>query len=214
MERVYYLCALVGGTVFALQFVSTLLGFGSDHDLDGGDLHDVDPGEMHDGGDGHADAHGHGFTSLLTFRTLIAGLAFFGFSGMAAVTNQVPQFPSLIIALCSGGVAVYGLAWLMRSLYRLRADGTVTIDQTVGCPGLVYLTIPGNNAGLGKVTVQLPDRTMEYAAMTAGETLLTGTPVVVRHVVKSDTVEVARIAAIVNPLSPAVSLLPTAALGT
>ena len=196
MERLYFFCALVGGTVFALQFLSTLLGMGGDHGLDGADHVDLDHGGGmdHGGGDAHEHDLAHDtswFVGLLTFRTIVAGLAFFGCTGMAATASGAAPFPAFGIALAGGGVAVYAVAWLMRSLYRLRADGTVTVEQTVGQSGTVYLTVPGHHAGQGKVTVTLPDRTMEYLAVTSGEALPTGAPVVVRGVVGTDTVEVA-----------------------
>ena len=76
METVYLVCAVVGGTVLVCQFVMTLLGLGGDHDA-GGD-HDV----AHDAGH-HEAGHDHDsswLVGVLTFRTLVAALAFFGVS--------------------------------------------------------------------------------------------------------------------------------------
>jgi hypothetical protein len=53
------------------------------------------------------------------------------------------------------------------------------------------LPIPGKKGGIGKVTLNLQNRTVEYQAVTADKELPTGSKVVVVAVVSSDTVEVA-----------------------
>ena len=73
METFYLICAGLGGTVIALQFLASAVGFHleSDHDLD----HETD----HD----HDSAHGS-FLGLLTLRSVSAAIAFFGLAGLSA----------------------------------------------------------------------------------------------------------------------------------
>src|ERR1700731_3790824 len=97
MDTAYLICALVGGTLVICQFLLTLLGLGGHHDA-GGD-HDIaghDAGG-HDaaGHDTEHDHHGHSsaaswFLSILTFRTLTAGVAFFGLTGPALTKADAP----------------------------------------------------------------------------------------------------------------------------
>ena len=61
----------------------------------------------------------------------------------------------------------------------------------MGKTGTVYLTIPGNRAGAGKVQLNLQNRTVEYQAVTSQEALPNGAKIVVTSVVSRDTVEVA-----------------------
>jgi hypothetical protein len=79
---------------------------------------------------------------------------------------------------------------IFRAIYRLRADGTVRIDQAVGLPATVYLGIPGEGRGWGKIQLMLQNRTMEYEASTPTQPLPTGTQVVVTRIVGPDRVEV------------------------
>jgi len=74
---------------------------------------------------------------------------------------------------------------------QLKADGTQRIDRAVGNTGTVYLSVPANQEGTGKVTVKVQNRTVEYLAVTRHQALATGTPVQVVAVVGPDTVEVA-----------------------
>jgi membrane protein implicated in regulation of membrane protease activity len=194
METIFLVCAVVGGTLLVCQFLLGLLGVGH-HDLGG---HDVHVEAAH--GAGH-DAHAHDqdhdehhtglFTGVLTFRSMVAALAFFGLAGMAAHSGGLPAPQSLLIAVAAGVAALFLVAFVMRSLSRLRADGTVRIDRAVGQTGTVYLSIPGRNSGTGKVHLKLQNRTVEYCAVTAVDELPTGSLVVVVSVSGPGTVEVA-----------------------
>jgi hypothetical protein len=156
-----------------------------------GHHHDVGGHHDHAGeADGDHELQESWFAGLLTFRTVVAALVFFGLSGRAAVAFGLPPETTLGIALGSGGAALYLVAWLMQRLYRLRDDGTVRIERAVGRSGTVYLTIPGHKSGLGKVLLNVQNRTVEYQAVTAHQELPTGSPVVVQAVVNADTVEV------------------------
>ena len=80
-----------------------------------------------------------------------------GLSGFGDGTVQVTQYrvlvpvmkayPVLVIALGAGAAAMFVVAWLMRLLYNLHAEGNVRIEQAVGMPGKVYLTIPAPPTG-------------------------------------------------------------------
>jgi hypothetical protein len=196
METVFLVCAIVGGTLMLCQFVLGLLGVGH-HDVGGHDVpadvsHDI--GHDQDTGHDHAD-HDHGhpswFAGVLTVRSVIAALTFFGLAGMVATSRGLERPPALGIAFAAGLAALGVVAFLMRSLGRLRADGTVRIERAVGQTGTVYLSVPAGRAGAGKVHLKLQNRIVEYQAVTAREELPTGSHVVVVAVSAPGTVEVA-----------------------
>jgi len=215
MTPVFVVCAAIGGTVLVLQFIMGLVGLGghaffdmdapSDvgHDF-GGDFHGDAGGDFHGdaglhgdhpGGDAdHSDqAAQHGSTWLfgvLSFRTIVAALAFFGLSGLAAHSADASPVTELLVALGGGAAAMFAVYWMMRTLYTLRADGTVRIQRSVGQHGNVYLRIPANRTGSGIIQFNLQNRTMEYLAVTAGPELPTGAKVVVVGVVNPTTLEV------------------------
>jgi N-acetylglutamate synthase/N-acetylornithine aminotransferase len=58
----------------------------------------------------------------------------------------------------------------------------------VGCNGSVYLTIPGQRAGEGKVQLSINNSVREYSAVTDGDTLRTGAQIRVVEVLSPDTV--------------------------
>jgi hypothetical protein len=198
MATLFMVCAVIGVTVMLCQFALTLLGITDIDDLGVPEVHtDADVTAF----DGHADgAHGHDAHShhgshwlfgVISFRTVVAALAFFGLSGLAARSAGLrPDWVPLVIALAAGWTAMYAVHWMMRTLFRMRSEGTARIEYSVGKAGAVYLRIPGNRSGTGKITLNLQNRTMEYLAVTAGEALPTGANIVVVGVVGPDTVEV------------------------
>ena len=197
METVYLICAILGGTLMLCQFVLTLIGLGGHHDF-GGDHNDGIDAAHHDISHHHHEP-GHSdesswFFKLLTFRTIVAALLFFGLAGLAASarTPEAPLLP-LSIALAAGGAAMAVVAWVMQSLAKLQSDGSVRIERALGAPATVYLTIPAQNSGAGKVHVKVQNRLMEYQAITSQhQELPTGANVVVVAVVSPSTLEVAQ----------------------
>jgi len=200
MEYFYAVCAVIGGTVLLFQFVTTLLGLSHDTD-DGSGIDfehmpgDIHAGDLHHGGAAgdhpHDQAHSSSwFFGIITYRTVVAAVAFFGLGGLAANSTTIGPAASFVVALLAGFGAMYGVYHLMRLMVRLKADGTVRMDRAVGKTGTVYLRVPAGRAGHGKVTLNLQNRTVEYRAVTGQDALPTGATVVVTAIVGPDTVEV------------------------
>jgi membrane protein implicated in regulation of membrane protease activity len=192
MQGVFVICALVGGTVLLFQFVLTLIGLGGEAlDVDVPEDLDVD---LDFDGDVDADATVHhassSFFGVLSFRTVVAALTFFGLGGLAAGSTGASTPWVLVVAVAAGVAAMYLVYWLMRSLHRLTTEGTARIERAVGRHATVYLRIPGHESGTGKIQIDLQNRTMEYLAMTSGDELPTGAKVVVVDVITPTTVEV------------------------
>ena len=219
MAILFMVCAALGGTILVLQFLLTLIGLGGDwldvdvphdvgHDLGGldhdfsADLHGETAGDHagdgHPGGDHPAGAaHHHGSTWLfgvISFRTVVAALAFFGLAGLAAQSAEASTTNTLVVAVGAGAAAMYAVYGMMRGMRSLHAEGTVRIQRAIGKCATVYLRIPPQNSGAGKIQINLQNRTMEYQAVTAGDALPTGATVVVTDVLGSDTVQVASLA--------------------
>jgi membrane protein implicated in regulation of membrane protease activity len=177
---VYFVCAVFGCALIFLQLLLMFFGFGD------GDVGDGD-GDVSDFSDNSGATD---FFKILSLKTIIAGFAFFGLGGLAALTGGTSKPVSVIIAVISGSTAIYIVFYLYRSMVRLKSDGSVTEETLLGAVGNVYIRVPAAGGGVGKVLVNQQDRTMEYEAITNGDELKAGTPVTVVRVVSSTTVEV------------------------
>ena len=174
----YFLCAVFGGTLMLLQFILAMFGFGGGDD--GGDFGDSDE---------HASATD--VFKIVSLRTIVAGIAFFGLGGLAGLTGGTSKGVSVVIAVVAGIVAIYGVYYLYLSASRLKDDGSLSTKTLIGSTGSVYVRIPPAKSGSGKVLICQQERKVEYEAMTAGEELKTSTPIVVVGIISSTTVEVA-----------------------
>jgi len=205
MTTIFLFCALVGGTVLVCQLLMTIAGLGghglelSDagshdvphdfgHDAGAHDVHGADA-QDHDSGDQHQSTWLFG---IITFRTLVAAATFFGVAGMAARSAELSIGNQLLIAAACGVAAMCLVHWMMRTIYRLGEDRTVRINRAVGQEGTVYISIPADKAGAGKIHLNLQGRLMEYEAVTSANAKLpTGARVVVVGVAGTSTLEVA-----------------------
>src|SRR5262249_55652783 len=133
VETLYLSCAILGGTLLLCQLLLGLFGFGDHHDT--GTDHHVHG--SHDCQDAH-DSHAAWFTGVLTFRSVVAALTLFGLTGLTATVNlQFDPFASLVLAVAAGAAVLFLVAWLMKSLHRLKSDGTVRIERALGRNGTV-----------------------------------------------------------------------------
>jgi hypothetical protein len=207
----FLVCAAVGGTVLACQFIMTVTGLGGEHH-DGG-------GHIDMGGDGHFDAGhaGHGdhhsgdsathdhdhahdhhsagkltwLFSFISFRSIVAGVTFFGLGGLAGVQSGLTREWSMAIALLAGAAAMYAVTMIMKGFGKLAHDGTVRIENALGKRGTVYIPIPAEKKGAGKIQLKVQNRVVEYSAVTSEpEKLPTGAQVEVVEIANSGVVEV------------------------
>lgn len=176
METLFLACAVIGGAVLALQLVLGLLGLGHEGGLGLGLPH-LEVGEAGDA------------LNLLSIRALTAGATFFGLAGMALADNPLGALVAFPGALVAGLAAATAVAAVMRWMVRMESDGAIRLEGAVGQTGNVYLSIPGERAGPGKVHLTLQGRLVECQAVSR-EALPTGTAVLVIDVAGPDTLEV------------------------
>lgn len=189
MDTFFLICAGFGGTLIVCQVVLSLLGFGADHHGLG------DSGIGHDIGHGSHDVshHDNWYVGLLTYRTISTAITFAGLGGLCAEYYGLPTASVVITSILSGLASLYGVAMIMRGMSKLKSDGTVDVDASLGQTGTVYLRIPGNKAGPGKITLKLQNRTVELEAFTEGPELPTGSPIMVREILDGGKVEVCKL---------------------
>lgn len=196
MWTLFAVCALIGCTLLLLQTAMQLIGMG--HDAVGEFAPDADvggPGHAHDASAGHD--HAHGSTPLpkiiqfLSYQTVVSFLAFFGLGGLAALQADVEPAMAGVLAFLAGSLSAVVITYVLKGFRKLQRDGAVRIHRALGCTGRVYLRIPAEGSGVGKVTIEIQGRTIEVRAKTSGPMLATGTRVVVHAVLDEQTVEVA-----------------------
>jgi len=190
---IYKYCAIIGCTLVGLQVVLQALGVFGETDVDHAGHVEVDGGHDFDHSEAHPEGHGNTFFGILSVKALTAFAGIFGLVGLVMSKQDVGTAARLATSLGAGVAGMFVVAWMMRGLSRLQSSGTIVIGNAVGRTGTVYLRIPGQNAGRGKVTLELQGRALEFPAATDGDTLETGMRVTVEAVEGDDTLKVTRV---------------------
>jgi len=167
--------------------------FSGDADVDvdvEGDHHT----SIHDASEADIDHPGSSWLfQMLSFRTIVAAITFFGLGGAWSSSSGHSAPVTLLVACAAGFAAMFAMYKLMRAIYDLQSEGNIDIRNAVGEPATIYIPVPADGAGKGKIQITLQGRTMEYEAVSDDtETLTTGTAVVVDSVLSNELVKVAR----------------------
>jgi membrane protein implicated in regulation of membrane protease activity len=197
--KVLWAVTLSASLVFVIQTVMTFLGAAGDSDFDiNSDIDTGGPGDVSDASDGsldvgtdvdasaHEAAHPGTGMNLLTFRNLINFLLGFGWTAIL-LQDSVPSVSLRMLIAIVVGVALVALVMLLfKWLTGMQESGTINVYKSaVDCQGTVYLTIPGERAGEGKVQITIQGAVREYEAVTDGDAIKTGTPIKVTEVINN-----------------------------
>lgn len=179
--KVMWGITLAASLIFVIQTIMTFLGADA-----GGDF-DMDAGGMDADFDASGSDAGSGM-NLYTFRNLVNFLLGFGWS-VILLQDSISSMTLLLIVSVLVGLALVAIVmYLFKWLSGMQQSGNIDVYKTaVGCQGQVYLTIPGERSGEGKVQITINNAVREYTALTDSDTLKTGTPIKVVEVLSPST---------------------------
>ena len=173
--QVLWAIPLSASLIFVIQTVMTFLGLG-DHDAD----FDLDTS------DGSFDADPS--MNLLTFRNLVNFCLGFGWTAVLMHEKIQSNALLIIVSVIVGILLVTVVMWIFKWLSEMQQTGNIDVHKSaVGCEGKVYLTIPGERKGEGKVQITINNAVREYDAVTDGETIPTGKAIKVTEVINDYT---------------------------
>ncbi|MBR3064907.1 MAG: NfeD family protein [Bacteroidales bacterium] len=173
---------LAASLIFLIQSILTFIGADGG---DGGIDADFDSGFDTEA----ADAAVEGGTNLYTFRNFVNFILGFGWSAIL-LQDKITSIPLLLILSAVVGVALVAIVmYLFKWLSSMQQSGNINLYKAaVGCNGTVYIPIPGERQGEGKVQLSINQSVREYNAVTDGEALKTGAQIKVVEVLSPDTV--------------------------
>ena len=205
--KVLWAVTLSASLVFVIQTVMTFLGAAGDTDFDiNSDFSGEAPGDIADGSvdvgadvGGDSDAvHPSTGMNLLTFRNFINFLIGFGWTAILLKESVPATGLRMLIAIVVGFVLVAIVMLLFKWLTDMQQSGNINVYKSaIGCEGTVYLSIPGERAGEGKIQITINNAVREYEAVTDGPTLRTGARIRVVEVVSANTLLVEEINSVI-----------------
>ncbi|MBQ9169314.1 MAG: NfeD family protein [Bacteroidaceae bacterium] len=180
--RAYWTIAIVVSVVFLIQMALTLIGLG-DTDA-GGDMGDLDTGgaDMSDGNGDTMDTGGA--IQLFTIRNTVNFLLGVGWGGVCLSSVIENRLLLAVAALLCGCIMVGAFILMYRQLMKLEGNGSYRIEESVGQVCEVYIRIPAQFSGSGKVQVSFHGSVQELSAQTEGDAIPSGTKVRVTRVIE------------------------------
>ncbi len=159
LEQVYFWLGIVATVFLIIQIIMLCFtSFGGDVDIDG---------------DGDIDVDTDSGVSIFTVKSITAFFAVGCWAGLltCALCADNLQWVSVISAIVGGAAAMAVVVLLMRAMLKLQSNGAFQPEKLVGKSATVYVSIPAERSGRGKITLTAQGKFMELDAMTDGARL-------------------------------------------
>lgn len=205
LSKFFYLFAIPSTVVLVLQSILTLIGFGvgGDSDMDFGDGDadvdlDFDVESDFDmdleGADEFESMAGVADFKFITFRGMIAFATMFGWVGAAMSETSLHITIIIFVAIIAGLVGMFIIALLFYGISKLQQSGNINYRNAIGKEAKVYIPIPANKKGQGKVQLLLQESYLEISAVTDdGEMIGTNEMVRIVDMLDATTLVVTRL---------------------
>ena len=155
VQQIFALIAIPSTLIMLIQTILLLVGFG-DGDTDA----DVDADEF-----AQAETQDGDGLALFSVRGIVSMLTVLGWSAVAFMEVFATAL-AISFAVVLGVLTLFGMAFLMRAVSRLQASGNIEVGNAVGKVAKVYIPIPANGKGTGKVMMTLQEKYGEFTAIT------------------------------------------------
>lgn len=173
-----YCVAIPSTLVLLIQTVLIIMGFGDGgpdvniSDTSGFEVPDCDcgmcdPTDVADiGGSDIINPADAGAMHLFTFQGIVTFLCVFAWSSILTYMGCKLIPVALIVGFILGAGAMIGVAKIIQLMGRLAQNGNIVANKFLGETGTVYIPIPADGTGKGKVNIVLGERYVEFEAIT------------------------------------------------
>lgn len=182
LQHMFLYAAIPFTLILVIQAILTIVGVGG-HDADMDADTDID---MHVDGGAEADADTDfqeanvsvaGFR-FFTIRGLVAFFCIFGWTGYALSSTTLGTALIIVISVAAGLLAMLLIGLMFYAMMHMQASGNLVYRNAIGKDAEVYIPIPPERTGKGKVMVEFQQQLVEAEAITDGaEKIPTGTAV-------------------------------------
>lgn len=153
-EHVFFWMAVVASALLIVQIIMLLVSFAGGGDFDADGDFDMDGDIATDGG-----------LSLFTLKSITAFFALGGWCGFAAASAIDNVWAPVLISIATGTVALLGVGFAMKGISKLQCSGNLVGEKLKGMTATVYVSIPAERKGRGKITLTAQGKFMEIDAV-------------------------------------------------
>lgn len=130
---------------------------------------------------------------VLTIKNVIIFFSIFGWTGLAMKKAGAGDMVTIAVAIVAAIVVILLLTYMFYFINKLSEDNTLDVINAIGATGTVYLKIPAEMKGRGKVQAIFQGAQREIDAVTRGEELETGTMIKITEIIEETLVVVEKI---------------------
>lgn len=188
-QQVMFILAAAGTIVLFVFLLLMIFGVGGDESFDG----DVDADADIDDVANDEPVGAFGGLRILTIRGAFTFLAIGGWTAYGFADLVHPVF-AVLFGVVFGFIAAFLLALIFRAFPKLENQGNLDYKNAIGKSGTVYIKVPKNHSGTGKVNLTFQEHYVEVDAVTNDpEDLTTGMAVTVFGLENESTVIVTKL---------------------
>lgn len=205
LQQISFIIGAIATVIMIIFIVLMLIGmdggesFSGDVDLDMDVDVDVDLDFDDFDGSSDIDVYNHdSFASISGLRilTIRGALAFFSIGGWTVYlfAETVSPFVAILLGVVAGVIAATLLAVAMKAILKLESSGNLDYATAVGKTATVYIRIPKDASGKGKIIFNHQGKMVEVDAMTNEKTdLLSKSEVIITKLLDDTTLVVKKI---------------------
>lgn len=156
-EQIFWIIAIPSTVIFLVLLGMTIFG---------GDVSDSDVDTNIDVHIAEGDSIPFQFLSL---KNIVAFFAVFGWSGVGFINAGMAAWLVILLAGICGLLMMFAMAALFYFMSKLAESGTLNMKNAIGKLGEVYLVIPANRGGMGKVQLNVQGSLRTLDALTDDE---------------------------------------------
>lgn len=171
LEHGLAIIAIFSTVILFLQTIMLLFGLGGGHDAEidtdtGADDGGLSMHDMHGDHDGTTNDGDFSGLRLFTVRGVIAFMSVGGWLGLAVSGTGASAIVTLLSAFAGGTAALIMVAMFFRWVMGLQENGNADYSKAIGQKAVVYLAVPANNTGRGKINISVSGSFIEADAVT------------------------------------------------
>lgn len=177
--QTFWYIALAASLIFIIQTIMTFAG------MDATDGVDADFNSDLSGTDAPF--------QLFSLRNLVNFLLGFGWGGICFWHYVENKLIVSFIAILVGAFFLWAFFIIIKQIQKLAEDNTFKIEESLNKTCSVYLSVPANKSGIGKIQVSVKGTTRELDAITLGEKIESGSAARVVKIESSNLVLIEKI---------------------
>jgi membrane protein implicated in regulation of membrane protease activity len=177
LQQIFLSAAIPFTIILIIQTILTFFGLAGHSDADSADADmDTDAGaEPADHADEHMGTHTDDVNAAVagfrffTVRGIVAFFCIFGWLGYVLGGTTLPIPLTILISVAAGLLSMLAIGLMFYSVRNLQSSGNIRFSNAIGSAAQVYIPVPEQRIGRGKVMLVIQERLVEAEAITDEE---------------------------------------------